>query len=655
MAKKKSRSSKKKLIIKEQKSVSYPFWYRQKWHNLILFFLAILLFANTLGHNYTQDDAIVIYDNMFTQDGFSGIPGLLSNDTFYGFFKEEGKANLVSGGRYRPLTPVMFAIEWALFGRSPFIGHLLNVLMYALLGIMLYKLLSLLFNKKKDSKLSFFIFLASVIYIAHPLHTEVVANIKGRDEIMTMLGSVSALWFALKHFDTKKTKFLIYSILSFFLALMSKENAITFLAIVPISFMLFRGVTFFGSLKKTIPLFISAAIFLLIRFSILGMDFGGAPLELMNNPFLKFVNSTWVPFDFSEKIATIFFTLGKYLQLLIFPHSLSHDYYPRAIDIMSFGDWKVLLSVFAYSIMIFVAFKSWKKDKYISFGILFYLITLSIVSNIIFPVGTNMGERFLFMPSLGFAIVFARLLTKHIQAEKLILVISTGLILAYSFKTINRNQVWKDDFKLFTSDVSSQTRSAKLLNAAGGALSNEAAKLQDGPQKNKMLNEAITHLQKAITIHPTYRNAYLLLGNSYYYSKRYKEAIEYYDRCLQISPGYGEVMKNFPIVLREGGKHMGQVTKDFDQAQAWLTRAYNMNPQDFETCRLLGITFGIKKKHLQAIEYFQKALTIKPNSAVVLASMGTAYLNLGDRELAINYFNQAQAIDPNALNHLQKK
>ena len=208
---------------------------------------------------------------------------------------------------------------------------------------------------------------------------------------------------------------------------------------------------------------------------------------------------------------------------------------------------------------------------------------------------------------------------------------------------------------MFTSDVSAQTKSAKLLNAAGGALSNEAAKLQDSPEKTQMLNEAIGHLQKAINIHPTYRNAYLLLGNSFYYSKRYKEAIEYYDKCLKISPGYEEVLKNFPIVLREGGKYMGQVTKDFDQAQAWLTRSYNMNSSDFETCRLLGITYGIKKQHYKAIEFFQKALQLKPNSAVVLASMGTAYLNLGDREKANEYFNQAQAIDPNALNHLQKK
>ena len=79
---------------------------------------SFLIYANTLSHDYTQDDAIVIYDNMFTTQGVAGIPGILKYDTFYGFFKKEGKANLVAGGRYRPLTLVMYALEVQLFSKK---------------------------------------------------------------------------------------------------------------------------------------------------------------------------------------------------------------------------------------------------------------------------------------------------------------------------------------------------------------------------------------------------------------------------------------------------------------------------------------------------------------------------------------------------------
>ena len=66
-----------------------------------------------------------------------------------------------------------------------------------------------------------FPFIASLLFLAHPLHTEAVANIKGRDEIMTLLGSLGALWFTLKYLDTKKAKFFVYSSLSLFLGLLS--------------------------------------------------------------------------------------------------------------------------------------------------------------------------------------------------------------------------------------------------------------------------------------------------------------------------------------------------------------------------------------------------------------------------------------------------
>ncbi|HNA42092.1 MAG TPA: hypothetical protein PLP81_08370, partial [Saprospiraceae bacterium] len=76
-----------------------PAWMNIRTLRVIIFMLGFLLYANTLSYDFTQDDAIVIYDNMYTTQGIKGIPGILEYDTFYGFFKEAGKANLVAGGR----------------------------------------------------------------------------------------------------------------------------------------------------------------------------------------------------------------------------------------------------------------------------------------------------------------------------------------------------------------------------------------------------------------------------------------------------------------------------------------------------------------------------------------------------------------------------
>ena len=77
-----------------------------KMVSTLLMVFCFLLYGNTLNHEYTQDDAIVIYDNMFTTKGVSGIPEILKYDTFKGFFKVEGKDKLVSGGRYLSLIHI---------------------------------------------------------------------------------------------------------------------------------------------------------------------------------------------------------------------------------------------------------------------------------------------------------------------------------------------------------------------------------------------------------------------------------------------------------------------------------------------------------------------------------------------------------------------
>lgn len=630
-------------------------FFSRNWHMIVLFMLAFFLYANTLNHDYAQDDAIVIYDNMFTQKGIAGIPGILKNDTFYGFFKEEGKAKLVSGGRYRPFTLVMFALEWQLFGKSPFIGHLVNIILYGLLGLIIFNCLALLFGVKphKKDKVFWLIWITAALYIVHPIHTEAVANIKGRDEIMSMLGSMMAFWFLLKHLSNKKMKYFAAAGISYFIALLSKENAITFLGIIPLAFMIIRKQSFSSSIMNCWILFASALAFLVLRFSVLGMDFGGTPNELMNNPFLKLAGNSYVDFSLHEKMATITFTLGKYIQLMLFPHPLSHDYYPRAIDIMYFSDWRVILSLAIYVSMIAGVFIAWKKDRYVAWGLAFYLLSLSIVSNIVFPIGTNMSERFLFMPSLGLLLVIARLMTQYIP-QSLLLGITAALILLLSAKTITRNTVWKNDFTLFTTDVQKNTKSAKLLNAAGGALTNEASKMADTAERTEYLQKAISYLEQAIDIHPTYRNAYLLLGNAHYYMANYERSIQYFDQSLKLDANFEDALKNLPIVLRDGGRYMGRQEQNYRKAEEWLLRSYQLNPQDYETCRLLGITYGIQGLDSKAIEYFEKAIALRPDIAANYTSLGTAYINTGNKEKAKEAFDKAVELDPNALQHLNK-
>ncbi|MFM8489404.1 MAG: hypothetical protein ACKOCH_23975, partial [Bacteroidota bacterium] len=166
---------------------------------------------------------------------------------------------------------------------------------------------------------------------------------------------------------------------------------------------------------------------------------GTAPAELLNNPFLKEVNGQLVPFSFSEKLAAILYTLWKYLQLLIVPHPLTHDYYPRQVDVTSLANPFVLLAVVLYGYIAYRTFRGITRRDPESFGWLAFLLPLGIVSNLVFPIGTNMSERFAFMPSLGVCLAAALLLDGWQQRGGAARAVWIAVLVLFSVKTFTRN------------------------------------------------------------------------------------------------------------------------------------------------------------------------------------------------------------------------
>ena len=638
----------------------YPAWFtNQRLHQWGLFLLGFLLYANTLGHDYALDDAIVIYDNMFVEQGVSGIPGILSKDTFFGFFKEEGKAALVAGGRYRPFSLVLFALEVQLFGESPFVGHLMNGLFYGFTVVVLYLTLLQLFRPEKGSVRAYVIVLATcLLFAVHPIHTEVVANIKGRDEILALLGSLGALYFSLRAYHQKRPMLSWVAAGIFFLGLMSKENAIMYIFILPLAYYFFTKATTGQIVRQTVPLLLAAIAFLLIRFSVLGFGFSEPTTEMMNNPFVKVVDGRYMLFTAHERFATVMYSLGKYLQLLFFPLTLSHDYYPRAVGVLTFGNWQALLSLLLYLAMgVYALWRLPKRDP-MSFAILYYLITLAIVSNLFFPVGTHLAERLLFMPSVGFCLALGLLAyrwgkrgapagkTPAFRRFKPVLSVLTVIAVLFAVRTIARNPVWKDNYTLFLTDVEHSPNSAKLRNAAGGELFTQSTGESDEAKRQRMLQDAVGHLQAAIRIHPQYKNAYLLLGNVHNYLKNFDPSIAAYQKALEIDPNYAQARQNLGITYKDAGKYYGEQKQQIQKALQYLRKAYEILPQEYEVVRLLGVAHGVSGNTAKAVEYFTKATEIAPDNASAWFDLGTAHLNMGNRELGLQYRQKAVQMDP---------
>src|SRR5436190_3937310 len=140
---------------------------------IVLPLLAIILYANTFNHSYTMDDDVYITQHRSVQKGLKGVGEIFGHGSLYGF-------NQVGGNQpYRPVYLLSFALEKEFGKNTPPPRHVMNVLLFALTALLLYHLFLLMLGERRYV-IAFF---ATVLFIVHPVHTEVVASVKSRDEI----------------------------------------------------------------------------------------------------------------------------------------------------------------------------------------------------------------------------------------------------------------------------------------------------------------------------------------------------------------------------------------------------------------------------------------------------------------------------------------
>ncbi len=677
---KKYPAAKKNLKVPPKDSIYNP-------NNLIfgiLILISFIYYGNSISNEYALDDTIVITGNKFTTMGLNGIIDIFTHDIFTGYYGEDN--NMVVGGRYRPLSVVTYAIEYELFNANPHVSHFINILLYAFTGILIIIVLTRFFRNYRFNKWFLSIpFLVSIIFIIHPVHSEVVANIKGRDEILSLMFSLLTLVFVIKHLDSKKYKPLILSSLFFFLALLSKENAITFLAVIPLSIYFFTDHSPKKNGKVFISLFIVTAIFLLLRQNFLPATNEELAKDIMNNPFAGT--------SFGEKYATIFYTLLIYLRLLFFPHPLTFDYYPYHIPIIQWSGsiWPWLSLAIHLGLLVY-AIRKFKTKSVFSFGILYYLATLSPVSNLFFPIGAFMNERFLYMPSMGFCLVIGYFLSSslkkfipHSQSYKFVVLVSMlAIVLLSGFKTIQRNQAWKDNTTLFLTDVKTSSNSAKSNASAGEFLIIKAQETSSPELKKDLYKKAINYLRKAIEIYPKHGIALVNIGVAYYnYNKDLDSVMHYYKMILDINPNDPKVHGHLQKMLNnyQDNEHKIRVLEklheyspnqyyinlnlgilianhqgNFNKSLPYLEKAALINPSSHEPFFYLG-TFYIKfgKETKKAVKYFEKALEINPGIVGTYENLAVAYYNLGNYYKAIEILEKAHKMNPgnkNILNNL---
>lgn len=636
---------------------------KQHIHQLILIILIAICYGNTLTLKYALDDRMVILESKHTIDGgWDSIKSIFTEDTFSGYFGNN--KSVVGGGRYRPMSQLTFLIEFQLFGKHireqigdtsdfdnlhdakneqyfnnsflPYVNHLFNIIYFTLLCLLIYQVLQKLFHKYNGEKwYQSLAFLAAVLFALHPIHTEAVANIKGRDEIFAMLGATAALWCCLKYVDKHQWWYLLLALLAITFGLFSKENAITYLAVVPLSLYYYdnsgkRKADYFVTL---LPILLGSIFFVAVRSNALG---GIMPEEgvsnILNNPFIHSSKA--------QEIATVLITWGIYLKLLFFPHPLTHDYYPNQIAITDFSNplvWIILLSCIA---LVVYALINLKKKSVIAFGIAFFVITFSITSNLLFNVGTFMNERFVFMASLGFTLIIGYWLyllsvSQSAALQKVSLGAFALLSILYGIKTFTRNFTWKDDFTLFLTDVKTSDNSIKCNVSAGGSY----LQMWKADHKEYNKRQAYKHLNKALSLDNHALNAYLLLGELEFLNDHFDESYNAYHTATLIDPNNKIAVENLQkLAMRKEDDQLKGITNLLDEGMQQrdankIQEAYNQinnylkeNPESIIAQNIRGNVLGRGFGQLDAsIRIYEDIIAKEPNFASAWENMGIAY------------------------------
>ncbi|HKC37261.1 MAG TPA: hypothetical protein VKB95_14395 [Chitinophagaceae bacterium] len=531
---------------------------------IILGLIAFLLYSNTIDFGYVLDDSAAIVENQFVQKGFAGIPDLLKTD-FWHF------SNLQLG-YYRPLSLITFAIEQQFFNGNPHISHFVNVLIYAFSAYMLFILLSSLFKTRNF----LFPLIISLFFIVHPVHTEVVANIKSRDELLSFLNVLLMLWFSLKYVDSKKTIHLLASLLFFYFALLSKETALVAILFLP-AILYFRGnYSIMAVVKKTIPYLFIIAVFLIQKKLLLENAAGTTPDDIVNYPYRES--------DVRIPMAFLLFAFG--LKLLFFPHPLRYDYSFNQIPAADISDPFVMVGIILFIAGAVAIIKYYKSKSPIILGLIIFYVSMAPLMAFTILRGGIFAERFLFFPSLGFSIAIVSALTalfktgftekisslkNFIASHVIFFLLSLSIATLYCIKTFSRNFAWKDELTLFSTDIKSGENCTQNLRHYGTEILKLALKEKDPVKKKEYANKAIGIFKRAVQIHPKFSECYNQIGTIYQEIFLIPDsAIYYYTKSIEASPGLVFPYYNLGTIY--------QITGNNAAASYYYNLAIKMNP-----------------------------------------------------------------------------
>jgi tetratricopeptide (TPR) repeat protein len=561
---------------------------------LVLFFIGFGIYLNSIPNGFVWDDKNLILNNPDIKSvTLNNIKTIFTHDLIH---------FLDRSNFYRPLQSLSYMADFFLWGKEPAGYHLANAIIHSLNGALIFLLLLMLF---RNSAASFF---GALIFTVHPLQTSAVTYIAGRADLLALFFLLVAAAFLFKDREAARGLNAAVCAAAFILALLSKELCV----MLPV----FAGLYLLwsGKWKERKSIFYAllavGLIYLALRVTIL--KFAPFEAQAINAPPL------------SRRLLMLGPVIATYLRLVVLPYDLRMD---RDIEVpLSFFNTGVIVSLIVLGILALLFWKPAKEDKRVRMGLAWFFIFLFPSLNLIVPLNAPISEHWLYIPFFGVSILVAYVITSIIGDRPFVIGDRSGKVnshrtdlspkvvavcflvfiivtmLAYASVTVYVNRFWKDEKTLF-SYIAKYKKVHFRAHYNLGSQHLEAKKYR----------EAIEEFDKVLKRAPDDLNTLLSMSVAHARLRHSEDAMRYFNEAVKVNPDSSNSYVVFAQAMMETGQE--------DMAIKLLEKAVKLDPKNGAAFNALGIGYADKGFLDKAKEAWSKGIEAAPSSKELAANL----------------------------------
>jgi len=601
---------------------------------LFLCTITLAVYWQVTNHEFINyDDNVYVTDNLRIQDGLT-----LENFIW--------SSSAVVSGNWHPLTLLSHMLDCQLYGLNPGMHHLTNLIFHITNTLLLFFVFRRMTHAPWKSAF------VAALFSFHPLHTESVAWISERKDLLSTFFWLLTMWAYCRYVECPGKIRYTSALFFFILGLMAKPMLVTlpFVLLLIDYWPLKRAYLEKSHMKALVlektPFFVLSAASCAV--TLYTQQMGGAVA-----PFTVF--------SLDLRIANALVSYVSYIGKTIYPFNLAILYpHPRAIP-----EWQTAGACLLLLIATFLAIRNIERFPWLLTGWLWYLGTLVPVIGLVQVGDQAMADRYTYIPLIGLFIIVAwsvpKLVSRWRYKQYGLKIIASAFLLILTTITLRQLSYWKDNITLYehTLGVTSNNHVAHynlgIAFADQGLLVEavthyyEALKINPGiPEAHcalglilmdhGRLNAAKGHFYQALRINPNYAEAHNNLGIALFKQGNIVEAMRYYCAALRIKPEFASAHNNLANVLKEQGK--------IAEAINHYSEALRIKPDLVDAHYNLALLLTTEGRYDEAIRHYAEILKMNPRDAEIHNKLGIALFLKGNIEASVAHFREALRIKP---------